>query len=317
MGKTTIRKNDKARSHVWRPDPPDGWVYKFQPKHFCQNEQWCYETMADSGYVPQCERVDIETIRTTDLGPGQMVDNPEAYLSHVSRVLQALGAAMIRHGDLTEYSVLPRGNRPWIIDFAESRLSSDPRPDKRPEGDGNLLSATMRKQAVYNGRAPEMWHQIKRAVNFAGKSVLDVGCGRGDMLLYTHHAGARQVIGIDHDPTEAEAARNRVKNLPIVVHLEDAQVWYALNTPEGSTPLFDVVLCFAVVPYQDQPTQLLSMLKDLGRQAILEIQTVGDGPGKWEQTMIPSKLRGIWDHVQAIGQTRAKEKFWRKLYLCQ
>lgn len=100
--------------------------------------------MYDSGYVPFAEQVNIETIRTEYIAT-QPVTDADAFMTHYEPVLQALQAAGIRHGDLTEYSVLVRDNRPLLIDFAESRLWDDPRPDKRREGDRYWLWQTMCK----------------------------------------------------------------------------------------------------------------------------------------------------------------------------
>lgn len=119
-----------------------GWAYKRQPMTLCDNAEWCYKKLSASGYVPKCERVDIETIRTVYV-ESEPVTDKEAFMAHYEPVLQALKDAGIRHGDLTPQSVLVKDNRPILIDFAESRLWNDPRPDKRPEGDAFWLKHTM------------------------------------------------------------------------------------------------------------------------------------------------------------------------------
>lgn len=97
--------------------------------------------MWPSGYVPSAERVDVEIIRTTFIEKRPVTDTI-VWMAHLESALDALKQAGIRHGDLTQYSVIPHGNRPMLVDFAESRLIGDPRPDKRPEGDAYWLRKT-------------------------------------------------------------------------------------------------------------------------------------------------------------------------------
>jgi len=65
------------------------------------------------------------------------------FMSFCQPLLDAMKKRGLRHGDLTSYSVIPVLNRPMIIDWAESRMLDDPRPDKRPEGDAFWLRRTM------------------------------------------------------------------------------------------------------------------------------------------------------------------------------
>jgi len=130
-------------SKVWRVEQ---WVYKEQPKFLCDNAMWCYEQLFDSGYVPLAERVGVETIRTWYI-PMEAVTDKDRFSFHLVPILLALEDAGIRHGDLTRYSVRVLHNQPYLIDFAESRLACDPRPDKRPEGDRHWLTKTMEEIA--------------------------------------------------------------------------------------------------------------------------------------------------------------------------
>jgi len=133
---------DNQYSKVWL----DGfWVYKRQHEFMTDNEYWCLCEMYPSGYVPAVERVDRDLIRTKYIRP-KSVPSPVQrvdLLLHRNYILEALKITGIRHGDLTEYAVLlDNDNRPYLIDFAESRLWDDPRPDKRPEGDMYWLTHT-------------------------------------------------------------------------------------------------------------------------------------------------------------------------------
>ncbi len=113
----------------------DNWVYKRSIPFLIENELWCYQQMYDSGFVPRVERYDKYTIRTEYLGENKLVKDKEKFLSYRQDLFYALRDRGIRHGDITKYAIIVKDDKPYIIDFAESRLINDPRPDKRPEGD--------------------------------------------------------------------------------------------------------------------------------------------------------------------------------------
>lgn len=136
--------SDNGVSRVWK----DGkYVFKRQPKHLTQNEIWCLEEMYPTGYVPVAQQVEIDMIRMHHVPRYGGQVSLEFLTRHAEQILGCLETVGIRHGDLTEYAVIlskPYGV-PVIIDFAESRLACDPRPDKRPEGDRYWLMKTMRR----------------------------------------------------------------------------------------------------------------------------------------------------------------------------
>jgi RIO-like serine/threonine protein kinase len=129
-------------SFVWREGDT---IFKRQPKYLADNENWALIQPALADYVPRfLARVDKETVKMEFI-QNEPVTDGATFLSHYWRVLEALKAAGLRHGDLTEYSVLVRGNCPVLIDWAESRTWDDPRPDKRRAGDAYWLKKTMEK----------------------------------------------------------------------------------------------------------------------------------------------------------------------------
>lgn len=130
-------------SRVWLAD--DGWVYKRQAIHLAQNEIDAYRRMKPSGYVPQVFETDNPAMIRMEFVDFEPVRNVEIFMSHYLKVLDAMFQVRLRHGDLSEYSVLVRDDRPLLIDWAESRLWDDMRPDKRPEGDAHWLLKTMQK----------------------------------------------------------------------------------------------------------------------------------------------------------------------------
>lgn len=141
---------DTKWCRIWRQD---GWVYKQQHPYITDNESWMLERLADSRYVLKAKRVDEDTLAIEDLGDQEAswisITDTAAFMYHLPRVLSALHDAGIRHGDLTALAIIVVGNRPMLIDFAQSRLIGDPRPDKRPEGDKYWLTRTMRELSGY------------------------------------------------------------------------------------------------------------------------------------------------------------------------
>lgn len=134
-------------SKVWLKD---GYIFKQQPKFLTDNEIYCLKIMYPSGYVPKAEQIDIELIKMEYI-KNEIVTEPDLLWYHFPRVLKALGDVGIKHGDLTKYAVLIRSNKPYIIDFAESRLFGDPRPNKRPGSDGDWLRRTFKELCDLKG----------------------------------------------------------------------------------------------------------------------------------------------------------------------
>jgi RIO-like serine/threonine protein kinase len=140
-----IIKEDKF-SIVWRSGD---WVYKQQHEFLHRNELWCYQRMYPTGYVLLAEEHNRNTIKMPYV---DSISHPFGWelKPHYRPILDALKFAGIRHGDLTKYALLfpvEDERRVYVIDFAESRLWDDPRPDKRPEGDGYWLHRTMREMS--------------------------------------------------------------------------------------------------------------------------------------------------------------------------
>lgn len=128
-------------SKVWKDG---GWIFKSQPKYMTDNEIWALRAMWESGYVPFAEQVDVELIRIQSLNSQRITDS-ELFIEHCSLLLRAMDDVGLRHGDLTPPHVLVINNKPKVIDWGESRVMCDPRPDKRREGDKFWITKTMKE----------------------------------------------------------------------------------------------------------------------------------------------------------------------------
>jgi tRNA A-37 threonylcarbamoyl transferase component Bud32 len=142
-----ILSTRNRQSKVWLDD---GFIYKSQPKYLTDNEIWCLKRMEKYGVVPKAEQIEIELIKMEFIEP-QPITNETTFLFHCNVFLHRLEKESIRHGDLTTPHILTLRNRPYIIDWAESRHWHDPRPDKRPEGDAHWFNKTIKEMT--NGRA--------------------------------------------------------------------------------------------------------------------------------------------------------------------
>ncbi len=123
-------------------------VFKRSIPFLIENELWCLKKMHDTGFVPAVTRWDKYTLLMEHIGKTPITDK-ETFCSYREKLLDALEDKGIRHGDITEYAIIPRDNKPYIIDFAESRLEDDPRPDKREGGDEYWINRTFEK--ICNG----------------------------------------------------------------------------------------------------------------------------------------------------------------------
>lgn len=130
-------------SRVWIQG--DGYVYKRQPKFMTDSEYWILKQLEPTAYVPQyIEQCGIELIKMEYIKPESITDIQE-FMSHYDIVLWHLNKVGVRHGDLTHKNLLIKDNKPIMIDFSESRMACDVRPDKRPEGDEYWLKYAMQK----------------------------------------------------------------------------------------------------------------------------------------------------------------------------
>jgi SAM-dependent methyltransferase len=166
---------------------------------------------------------------------------------------------------------------------------------------------------VHNVRSPEQWEIISRHVDFKGKTVLDLGCGKGDILFRAFEAGAK-AVGIDKDQGNIEYLCDVY---PEVTALCDdiERIWLI--------PPTDIIICFSVLPYLHALGYVLKMINRYSDIALIECQYAGDGPGlsflKGNNDMRTWLLEaGQFEKVQVIGHTfvegRDKNRF---IWMCE
>jgi len=157
-----------------------------------------------------------------------------------------------------------------------------------------------------NIRSPEQWGIISAEVDFAGKTVLDLGCGHGDLLMFARNAGAN-VLGVDNKPTPT----TKIREIPVLpMSIQD----YLLRRPSH----FDVVFCFSVLPYIRDVGTILDGMRHIADIALIECQLVGDGPGTMTEAELWELLGKRWESVRKIGHTVVEGRNTeRPIWLCE
>jgi SAM-dependent methyltransferase len=178
---------------------------------------------------------------------------------------------------------------------------------------------------VHNTRAPEQWRIISKHVDFEGKTVLDLGCGYGDLLWRAWAAGCVDSIGIDHNPELVLELLEREITLAGNVGFSCISIECAIagGVLDGSVfGKWDTTICFSVLPYLANPTATLRWIREHSTQALIECQLAGDGPGfDWLES--PQDMRRWldsigWKSVERIGETVIKDRGAKRgIWLCQ
>ena len=132
--------SDNSISLVWRSG--DGWIYKRSIPYLIETELAMLITMRGV-YVPGVSRYDKYTLAIQDAGKSEPITDANLFVANCEHFLTVMTMRGVRHGDLTTPHVIVRNNSPIVIDWAESRLFTDPAPDKRKEGDNFWMHSTM------------------------------------------------------------------------------------------------------------------------------------------------------------------------------
>ena len=154
----------------------------------------------------------------------------------------------------------------------------------------------------------EKLHYLPRLVNFsgyAGRSVLDVGCGVGNDLSRFAKGGAR-VTGIDLAPHSIDLARSNFaqRGLEGEFHVMDGE---AMTFADDS---FDVVYCHTVLHFTPNPERMLGeirrVLKPAGTAIVMTVNR-----RSW-MNLLRGLMKVEIDHLDApVFRTYRREEFAR------
>lgn len=171
---------------------------------------------------------------------------------------------------------------------------------------------------VHNIRSPEQWDIIYDHVYFQGKTVIDLGCGKGDIVFRAFDAGAN-IYGVDLDAKNIEYILSVSPHVKVVMN--DIETMMRDLDYVGMWDPVNIIICFSVLPYLKQPGDVLKWINDHSDIALIECQYAGDGPGldflSGNDDMKEWLLQvGGFKEVDVIGHTlvegRNKKRFiWR------
>ncbi len=118
------------------------------------------------------------------------------------------------------------------------------------------------------GKVPtELRMPLFDSIDFAGKSVLDVGCNSGQYSFAAKDRGAREVVGIDLDAKRIAQARTLAENEGYDVSFEERNIF---DAPFDRR--FDIVLCIAVLTEIQDTFSAIERLKNvIGSYALIEL----------------------------------------------
>lgn len=161
-----------------------------------------------------------------------------------------------------------------------------------------------------------MWNILTEHYDFGGKTVLDFGCGYGDMLVNLYLAGAKYIHGYENNIDVFRIAHDKVKGFPTVrLHFSDFEENGWLY------PRSDAAFCFSVLPYLKRPTVFLEELSTAVETTFIECQYAEDGPG-FDAIRNDDDMRIYlshnWTEIEAIGKTHVEGRDkWRTIWMCR
>lgn len=167
----------------------------------------------------------------------------------------------------------------------------------------------------HNERSAEMWKIIKSNYAFKDKTVVDLGCGKGDLCAAALRAGARRAICVDNKQTELDIARRNCRSYAgsvrlLKLDLNDpfeviTTLWHYIPEDKIGGPLIDVGFFTSVMPYLDKPEEALHAYMGAFKVMFIEAQYKGDGPGIVAGNLAMHKLLTIRrnNSVEYIGST--------------
>jgi 16S rRNA A1518/A1519 N6-dimethyltransferase RsmA/KsgA/DIM1 with predicted DNA glycosylase/AP lyase activity len=174
---------------------------------------------------------------------------------------------------------------------------------------------------VHNTRSPQQWQIISEHIDFKSKTVLDLGCGWGDILFKCIEAGVKEAWGVEQDESicrhlwQSDALSN---NKARRIAYADLEQWAFQDT----IPAFDIIICFSVLPYLTNPLAVLKWMKEHSQTSLIECQYAGDGPGlttiKNDNDMLAYLRLAGWKSIEPIGKTlvEGRDKY-RTIWMCQ
>jgi SAM-dependent methyltransferase len=151
-----------------------------------------------------------------------------------------------------------------------------------------------------------MWNAINEQFgqHFIGQSVVDLGCGYGDLALASLEAGASNVTLVDKNWEMVQMAFQKCSKFSGKVI--GRQLDINPRTVKWMAKEHDIGIMTSVLPYLDSPTKVMKAATGFGL-FFLEVQYAGDGPGpEWLKDLhyMSNYIEdcGFWEWAK-IGET--------------
>ncbi|KAE9975347.1 hypothetical protein BLS_002660 [Venturia inaequalis] len=147
----------------------------------------------------------LATSEAADANP-----SPEAKIAHLERQLQNVQSQYKEYRHQVEETLEKR----WTDESTGNSSTSADAQSGKPDYDGNYFDSysyndiheTMLKDTVRTDAYRDFIYESKHL--FAGKTVLDVGCGTGILSMFCARAGAAKVIAVDNSNIIDKARTN-------------------------------------------------------------------------------------------------------------
>ncbi len=285
------------------------------------NEAAMLDAMSGSGYAPELIDVGDDWNTQEDLGHTEAPKDMEVWRQNLVRMLAAVRARGLRHGDLKGNNIITREDRPWAVDWQESHRIGDVAPQKSPYSDSLLLMqhiiGTVGPTGQYDTpRVARRWGAVIGSLGatttlglpLADKTFLDLGCFQGD---FTALAATEGMVATGVDQGGFRTGENSIANA--------RRLW--ADFPFGTLDFVqdnivnlatylraDVVLMFSTWPYivrdfgRAVAHQVLEAIIDNAGVFFFETQLYGDGPGP---AFLP-RDQDVGDMLAACGAKTVK-----------
>lgn len=129
---------------------------------------------------------------------------------------------------------------------------------------------------IGNSRSDQKLARLNLPADLGGKSVLDLGCNEGFFCLEAKRRGAKEVVGLDANPSVIAGAKQYAadQNLAIEYIVSDM-----MRLPDRK---FDFILLMSALHYIDYPAELLGRIRGaLAPDGILVLELgIAPGPGR-------------------------------------
>jgi SAM-dependent methyltransferase len=163
--------------------------------------------------------------------------------------------------------------------------------------------------------SPERWEIIERHTDFKDKTVLDLGCATGYFSFKAQQAGAKIVVGLDHDANAVNVCRAAKE----IYKVHNCHFWLIAPTSE-LLERYDIAFAMSVLNWlgQDLAESWLHWVEEYVDEVWIELPLAGDGRrgATWVKD-IPTYLSQWFAHVDHLGTTAAPHRGKpRPLYRC-